>query len=130
MLAVQQQPQPINGFKFDRAPRAGDQFGITDILYKWAGTKRGALVGHDAGIGTFQRVGKHSQTSLFTVQLYLGGGAIFVEGMAKTIDGPLALTLPILGGTGKYVGATGYVVVTPIGPSNGNNSNIEFHLLP
>ena len=129
LLAVSGQPQPINGFTFDRFPRAGDQFGIADTLYKWAGTKRGALAGHDQGIGTFQSVGKNSQTALFTVTVYLSGGTMFIEGMAKTINGPSNLTLPILGGTGKYAGANGYVHVRALAGSGGNNSNLEFHLL-
>jgi hypothetical protein len=129
LLAVSSDNQPpINGFTFDRAPRAGDQFPIWDTLYKWAGTKKGARVGHDQGSGTFQTIGKTSQTTLFTVQVYLGGGTIFVEGMARTVDGPTNLTLPILGGTGKYAGANGYVSVRAIG-SSGNNSNLQFHLL-
>ena len=129
LLGVSQPAQPINGYMFGRAPRAGDQFGIADNLYKWAGTKRGARAGHDQGIGTFQNVGKTSQTALFTVTVYLSGGTMFVEGMDKTINGPSSLTLPILGGTGKYAGASGYVAVRPLG-TNGNNSNLEFHLLP
>ena len=63
------------------------------------------------------------------MQVYLGGGTIFVEGMARTVDGPTNLTLPILGGTGKYAGVDGYFAVRAIG-SSGNNSNLEFHLLP
>jgi hypothetical protein len=129
LLAVSHNAQPINGFMFDRAPRAGDQFGIADTLYKWAGTKRGARAGRDTGIGTFQSVARNSQTVLFAVQVYLGGGSMFVEGMGRTVEGPANLTLPILGGTGKYAGASGYVNVRPLGGSNGNNSNLEFHLL-
>ncbi len=59
--------QPINGFMFDRQPLAGDQFPISESLYKWAGTKKGAAAGHDQGIATFVNVGKSSQTTLFTV---------------------------------------------------------------
>ena len=121
--------QPVNGFMFDRQPVAGDQFPISESLYKWAGTKRGAVAGHDQGIATFVTVGKSSETTLFTVTAYLSGGTVFVNGMARTINGPAGLTLPIVGGTGKYAGASGYVVVRPLGVS-GNSSNLEFHLLP
>ncbi len=122
--------QPINGFMFDRQPAAGDQFPISENIYKWAGTKKGAAAGHDQGIATFVNVGHTSQTTLFTVTAYLSGGTIIVDGMAKTINGPSSLTLPITGGTGKYAGARGYVVVRPLGNGSGNNSNLEFHLLP
>jgi hypothetical protein len=121
--------QPINGFMFDREPVAGDQFPISETLYKWAGTKKGAPAGHDLGIATFVNIGKASQTTLFTVTAYLSGGTMIVDGMARTIEGPASLTLPITGGTGKYAGARGYVLVRPLGVS-GNNSNLEFHLLP
>ena len=121
--------QPINGFMFDRQPVAGDQFPISETLYKWAGTKKGAAAGRDLGIATFVNVGKTSQTTLFTVTAYLNGGTLFVDGMARTINGPASLTLPIVGGTGTYAGAKGYVTVRPLGTS-GNYSNLEFHLLP
>jgi len=130
LLAVSGNPQPINGFTFNRAPQAGDQFGIADTLYTWAGTKRGAPAGRDQGIGTFQNVGKTSQTALFTVQVYLSGGTMFVQGMARTINGPSNFTLPILGGTGKYTGAKGSVAVRALAGNGGNKSNLEFHLLP
>jgi hypothetical protein len=129
MLAVSQNAQPINGFTFDRAPRAGDQVGIAETLYKWAGTKRGARVGRDQGIGTFLNVAKNSQTTLFSVQAFLGGGTMLAEGVGRTSDRPTNLTLPIVGGTGKYAGASGYVNVRPLGGNDGNNSNLEFHLL-
>ena len=122
--------QPINGFMFDRQPVAGDQFPIAENLYKWAGTKKGAPAGHDQGIATFVIVGKSSQTTLFTVTAYLGGGTIFVNGMGRTTEGNESVTLPIVGGTGKYAGARGYVVHRPLGNGNGNKSNLEFHLLP
>ena len=123
--------QPINGFMFDREPVAGDQFPISETLYKWAGTKKGAPAGHDQGFATFVVVGKASQTSLFTVTAYLSGGTIFVNGMGLTTEqGDEGLTLPIVGGTGRYAGARGYVVHRPLGNGNGNKSNLEFHLLP
>src|SRR4051794_2028230 len=51
LLAVDNgKAQPINGFMFQRAPAAGDQFVISEDLYKWAGTKRGAKVGSDIGV--------------------------------------------------------------------------------
>ena len=113
--------QPINGFMFDRQPVAGDAFPISENLYKWAGTKKGAPAGHDLGIATFVNVGQSSQTTLFTVTAYLNGGTVFVNGMSRTVNGPASLTLPIVGGTGKYAGARGYVNVRPLGNGGGNN---------
>jgi len=132
LLAVDTQTsQPVNGFNFERAPRAGDQSGLTENLYKWAGTKRGTRVGHDKGIFTFLDVSGSGETStaLITVQLYLRGGAILVEGVAKFANGPTTFTLPVIGGTGNYDNVRGYVSVKQL-PGSVNKEALEFHLLP
>ena len=127
--------EPINGFTFDRAPHAGDQFSITDVLYKWAGTKRGARAGHLRGIGTFvTSFGpdfSRNATVLFVVQAYLQGGSILVEGYAaQNANGPSKFTLPVVGGTGIYANARGFVAVRNLGNGQGSNSNVDIHLLP
>ena len=81
------------GFQFDRPPRAGDQFGFVDALYRWAGTERGARVGRVEGSGTFQ-TGFGADFSrraiaLFVAQAYLPGGTVLVQGYGRiNADGP------------------------------------------
>ena len=122
--------QPINGFTFDRAPRAGDQFGFADNLYKWAGSTRGAKVGSDQGIGTFLTATESGGTQMFDAQANLSGGSILVSGMMAYNNNASGSTfkLAIIGGTGKYDNARGYIVVRQL--PVGDNSNLEFHVLP
>ena len=65
--------QPFNNFMFDRAPVAGDQFPISEDLYKWAGTKRGAKVGSDRGAAEFLVVTNNGANgwAVFNVQANL-----------------------------------------------------------
>ena len=121
--------QPINGFTWDRAPRAGDQFGFADNLYKWAGTKRGAKVGTDQGIGTFLTVTESGGTQVFNAQANLSGGSILVSGVITyTNTSESTFKLAVIGGTGKYDNVRGYIIVKQL--PVGDNSNLEFHLLP
>jgi len=121
--------QPINGFIWDRAPRAGDQFGFADNLYKWAGTKRGAKVGTDQGIGTFLTVTESGGTQVFNAQANLSGGSILVSGVITyTNTSESTFKLAVIGGTGKYDNVRGYIIVKQL--PVGDNSNLEFHLLP
>ena len=119
--------QPINGFMFDRAPVAGDQFAISEDLYKWAGVKRGAKVGSDLGVAMFLTATKSSESTVFNVQTNLSGGTILVSGVARLTNGPSKFTLAVTGGTGKYANARGYVNVRGM---SGNKTNLDFHLLP
>jgi Dirigent-like protein len=126
-----QNVQPINGFTFNRQPRAGDMFPIEDNLYRWAGAKRGKLVGRVEGIGTFQVVDGSGGRVLFFAQAYIPGGSIDVQGYGRvSFRGPSRFTFPITGGTGAFAGARGYVQVRDLGNGNSNNSNVKVHLLP
>jgi hypothetical protein len=129
------QTEPIGGFTFERPPVAGDQFAINDELYRWAGVKKGAKVGHLTGIGTFltsfgSDFSKPAKV-LFTVQAHLPGGTVIVEGFGNiNPNGPSKFTIPVIGGTGIYANVRGYVNVRDLGNGNTDNSNAEFHLLP
>ncbi len=127
--------QPLGDFTFDRPPVGGDQIAFVDLLYKWAGTKKGAQVGHlqvlltfITGFGSdFSR----KATGLIDAQAYLPGGTIFVEGYGSlNPNGPSKFRFPVVGGTGVYANARGYVNVRDLGDGNLGKSNVEFHLLP
>ncbi len=126
--------QPIGGFTFNRPPVGGDRIAFANELYKWAGTKKGARVGRDQVLITFiTGFGSdfsQKATALFTAQAYLPGGTILVEGYGQlNADGPLKATLPIVGGTGTYANARGYLNVRDLGDGNENKTNLEFHLM-
>jgi hypothetical protein len=127
-----QDVQPINGFEFNRLPRAGDQFPIDDNLYKWAsGGKRGPLAGTVEGIGTFLNVRDRNARVLFIAQAHLEGGSVAIQGFGLVkFEGRSTFTLPVVGGTGIYANVRGYVTVRDLGNGNGDKSNAEFHLLP
>ena len=126
---------PIDGFTFNRPPVAGDRFEVRDTLYHWKGTKRGARAGFVEGVATFLS-GFGSDFSrrarvLFTVEAHLNGGAVIVEGIGSVNPrGPSRFTFPITGGTGIYANARGYVTVRDLGTGEGNNSNVDIHLMP
>ena len=66
--------QPLGDFTFDRPPVGGDRIAFTNKLYKWAGTKKGARVGHDqvmiSFITGFGSDFSMKATALFTAQVY------------------------------------------------------------
>jgi Dirigent-like protein len=126
--------QPMGDFTFNRPPRGGDQFAVANELYKWAGTKKGARAGRDEVVLTFVTGfgSDFSQkaTVLFVAQVYLQGGAILIQGYGQVNpNGPSKYTFPIVGGTGTYANARGYVSVRDLGDGNQNTSNLEFHLM-
>jgi hypothetical protein len=123
---------PINGFTFQHHPKGGDSVQFQDTLYRWAGSKRGARAGRDHGLITFL-VNNHAAGAsvLATMQVYLEGGTILIEGMAHVPgSGPAKFTLPIIGGTGSFANARGYMSAHDLGDGNQNKSTMEFHLLP
>ena len=133
--AAPQTDQPMGSFTFDRVPAGGDQFAFDHTLYKWAGTKKGARVGHLQVIGTFVTGfgAQFSQPALVLIdaQAYLPGGTVVVVGYGRlNPNGPSKLTLPVVGGTGIYDNVHGHVEVRDLGNGSIGKTNIEFHLLP
>jgi hypothetical protein len=127
--------QPVGDFNFNRPPRGGDQFAITDDLYRWAGTKRGAHYGVARGLGTFvtgfgDRFTQKA-TVLFVVQAHLPGGSLMIEGYGQiNPNGPSKFVLPIVGGTGTYANARGSVTVRDLGNGESDKSNVDIRLEP
>jgi Dirigent-like protein len=134
-ISTSNSQQPVGDFTFNRAPVGGDQLAVANDLYTWAGTKKGARVGRDEVLLTFiTGFGpdfSHKATVLFVAQLYLHGGTVLAQGYGQVNpNGPSRYTFPIVGGTGSYAGARGYLNVRDLGDGNQNKTNIEFHLMP
>jgi Allene oxide cyclase barrel like domain len=134
LLSVEGTGSEIGGFDFQREPVPGDRFAFTDQLYKWAGVKRGAHVGHDEGLCTFTKVNATSSSFHATAQcvatFFLPGGQVEVEGVLPIVEGPLNFVVPVIGGTGVYANARGTAHVRDLGNGNSGKQNNEFHLLP
>ncbi len=93
----------------------GSVFIGTSYLYKWAGTKKGARIGTANIICTV--VGSNSGQCAGTFSL--PGGKITAAGY---IEFGGTDTVPITGGTGKYVGAKGTFSSRSLGGQDSNNS--------
>ena len=124
----------IGGFDFQGEPKPGDRFAFTDQLYKWAGARRGAHVGHDEGLCTFTKVnvtnsGIHA-TAQCAATFFLPGGQVAVQGVLPIVEGPLNFVGPVIGGTGVYAKARGTVHIRDLGNGDTGKSNTDFHLLP
>jgi hypothetical protein len=57
----------------------------------------------------------------------LPGGTIVVSGIGPATNGPSSFTLAVIGGTGTYADAHGYVRVRGMA---GNKTSLSFNLLP
>jgi Dirigent-like protein len=136
VLDISDQNVPaIGGFTFERPPVAGDRFEIADTLYRWKGIRRGARIGNVRGIGTFLTgFGPNFQqraTVTFVVQASLPTGTLMIEGNGTiNPNGPSRFTLPIIGGTGNYANARGFVTVRDLGTGEADKSNVDVHILP
>jgi hypothetical protein len=101
-------------------PKAGEGFIGTSTFYKWSGAKRGARFGTLDLQCTFLNdpTGPASKTLCTAIASFPAGKltVIGLVGNGNTFD------LPILGGTGVYAGAKGYVRVRNIGGNNSNKS--------
>ena len=135
VLEVRSIEQPMGSFTFEQPPVGGDQFAFRDTLYRWSGAKQGTRIGHLQGVGTFvtgfgPRFTKRA-TVHFTVQAYLPGGSVMVEGYGRVNPrGPSKYTFPVVGGTGIYANARGQVNVRDLGDGDSSKTNVTFHLLP
>lgn len=130
LLEVERGEQLIGDLAGNRPPEGGDQFLATNDLYRWTG-KKGIRVGHDRVLFTFINgfgpTFSHRALVLFEAQVYLPDGTIFGEGYGSLKpDGPQRLEIPVVGGTGVYDNARGYVRVR----DSGRRTLLEFHLSP
>jgi len=112
-------------------PSIGQGFVSDGTYFKWAGNKRGAAVGHLQVLCTATTTVTFTQTS--ATGWFHCDATAFLPGGRIEASGPLSFsgntnTLPVVGGTGKYVGAQGYVTTTNIGGSNSNTSADVIHI--
>ena len=111
-------------------PRSGDRFYFANLLYSWAGSKRGKRIGRDEGLCTFTVVDfSHGRASAFcTAQFFLPGGSLATQAFLRFEEGPTAFDVPVTGGTGAYENAAGSIHIRDLGDSG--NSALTFHLSP
>jgi hypothetical protein len=115
----------LGSYHLQHPPRAGDQTARTDQLYTWAGGKRGARVGHaELIILSKTNLDQSGAIGLLTAQVFLPAGSLLVEGYTHFGGAEKPATFPILGGTGSYATARGYVVSRPLG----DRTKLTFHL--
>jgi Dirigent-like protein len=124
-VSIPKNERPLGAFTFDRPPVGGDQFAVKNALYM-----KGARVGRVEVLHTFiTGFGSdftRKATMLFETQIYLQGGTMFVQGYGQvSANGPTKITFPIVGGTGAYANARGYLDFRTLG---GPKSKLEFHL--
>jgi hypothetical protein len=112
-------------------PAVGQGFVSTGVFYKWAGTQRGAAVGHLQILCTVTVALTFTDTGATgwfhcDVTAFLPGGKIEVSGPLNL--GLQTNKLPVVGGTGKYVGAKGYVATRDIGGDDSDTSADVIHI--
>ena len=131
LLEIDNTFQPTGGWSGNTSPVVGQGFVSTGVFYKWAGAKRGAAVGHIQILCTVTVPVTFTETGgsgwfHCDVTALLPGGKI-------QVSGPLNIAtktnhLPLVGGTGKYVGVQGYVATTNIGGDNSDASADVIHI--
>ncbi len=110
---------------FSSPPKPGQGFVLESDFYKWKGTKRGAHAGTLEVMCTITKVNieKGQVSQVCTGAALLAGGQITIVGRIPQSN---EFDVPIVGGTGVYAGARGYVRVTSIGGDNSDNSADTF----
>jgi hypothetical protein len=127
LLEVNGPQHGLNGFHFQRPPRAGDQTAQTDALYEWTNGARGARIGRVELIITSKTdVSRNGTVGLVVAQVFLPAGSLFAEGYARFGGSQTPSTFPILGGTGAYATARGSVTSRALG---GDKTRLQFHLV-
>jgi Dirigent-like protein len=103
-------------------PAVGQGFVSTGVLYKWAGAKKGAPAGRAQVVCAVTSV----KISASLVWMHCDVSVFLSRGVIE-VSGPLSLTtesntVPVVGGTGAYVGAQGTVTHRNIDGQNSNKS--------
>lgn len=129
LLGLPDRFEPIEGFSETGPPAVGARVLITERLRELNGGKAGARVGRTevlcTVIGTWGK--SHRSPAYCTAAYFLPAGQILVAGFGPSPVGPSGAKVPIVGGTGAYANARGYVKVRDL---PGFKTNNEIHLLP
>ncbi len=106
----------------DSPPAAGQGFTFTSALFKWAGTKKGAPLGHDQVVClvTYVDLSVGSVRLQCNATVSLPGGGIQLAGLSNFAN-PVT-NVAVVGGTGTYAGAQGTARITSLSGGNSNNS--------
>lgn len=97
---------------FSSPPKVGQGFVSGSDLYTWNGRKRGAHAGTVWVVCTFTKITSNGAWEVCTGAALLPKGQITVSG--SILQGA-QFDVPIVGGTGIYTGARGYVRVRDLG---------------
>ena len=116
LLEVQTEFIGTVGWDGNSVPSVGQGFIDRSDLYKWKGTARGAWVGTLNASCTFVSIDASSFNfkAMCTASANLPGGRLSVSGLYYGSG----TKIPIVGGTGAYTGAKGYVTLKDIGGAN------------
>jgi hypothetical protein len=109
-------------------PAPGQGFGFTSILFKWAGAKKGAPLGHDQVLCTVlgEDLSKGSVEAQCAATNFLPGGTIQLAGSTNFAN-PVT-HVAVVGGTGIYAGAEGTATIRNIGGQNSSSSAYVIHI--
>ena len=124
LLEVTRSFTPIGGLDdtFHSVPKPGQGAVVASDLYRWNGPRRGAHYGTLQAVCTFTKFVGTTGWLYCNGAALLPAGEITISGITTQSD---LFRIPIVGGTGAYVGARGYVSVRSI---NENNSADTFHI--
>jgi hypothetical protein len=103
-------------------PAAGQGITFTSTLFRWAGTKKGAPLGHDqvVCITTYVDLSVGSVQLQCNATVFLPGGGIQLAGSSNFAN-PVT-NVAVVGGTGVYAGAQGTARIKSIGGQNSSSS--------
>jgi hypothetical protein len=104
-------------------PSPGQGITFAGTLYRWSKSKRGAAVGHVQAVCT---VTSARGTAVCEGLISLPSGTIALLGAAN--PGGKATDIPVVGGTGAYAGADGYLHSVNIGGKDSTESADIIHL--
>jgi hypothetical protein len=119
---------PGANFSENALPVLGSRFTFVDRLYRWAGQRRGGLVGRIEGLCTFTAAEARVGVTVFcTASWHLPRGQILGAAFIRFAENVSAFRVPVIGGTGAYANARGFIEVRDLPSGNSNN---KFHLSP
>lgn len=88
-------------------------------------SRNGTNVGLAETIITITRVSGDDVVAMIECSVELPGGIVFFNGAAHLADLGTGATLPVVGGTGEYAGASG--VVTLVAAADGSTTDLRFN---